>query len=153
MLLQRKLKFSKLKCYACFIFSMSLISSETKFMCTIQALWLYIYAIFSYKDILLQSKRHYDNACTSAVFHQHSALGNRQAIEINKSSFFIIRIANRALTNKKDDSGPVAEENHPFNHKCRRCEAYYGPYITHWTQLPATLPSYDPDSTLVSGHI
>lgn len=41
---------------------MSLISSETKFMCTIQALWLYIYAIFSYKDILLQSKRHYDNA-------------------------------------------------------------------------------------------
>ena len=32
-------------------------------------------------------------------------------------------------------------------------KAYYGPYITHWTQLPATLPSYDPDSTLVSGHI
>lgn len=56
----------------------------------------------------------------------------------SKSYFFIIRTANTALTNR-DDSGPLAEENHPFI--CEGVKVCYGSHITHWTQLPATLSS------------
>lgn len=88
-----------------------------------------------------------------SVFHQQSALRNRQATEINRSYFFIIRTANMALTNK-DDSGPLAEENHPFNHKCRRCESVlWTPYYTLDPITCSSFLSYDPDSALVSGHI
>lgn len=88
-----------------------------------------------------------------SAFHPQTTLRNRLAIEINKSYFFIIRTVNIALTNK-DDLGPLAEENHPFNHIWRRCEsALWTPY---YTLDPITCNSFlfcNPDSTLVSGHI
>lgn len=58
-----------------------------------------------------------------------------------------------ALTNK-DDSGPLAEENHPFHHKYERCENVL--WTPCYTLDPITCNSffsYNPDSTPVSGHI